>query len=218
MREAIIHAPDSAFEAIGMGEFITLCRSAGLKQVTEVSCEGSSGVVLIEVDQQLDESTLTELEYVEHWDRVSEAEASYLYLIALTSPGLSESLDDVADELVPSGSGSVSDYGFTMSLVGSHDAIREMLTEYEDSGMTLELERVGDFSGSPDPLESLTERQREILDTAYEMGYYQVPRGVSTKDVAEIVDLDPSTVAEHLQRAERNLLDSVLSKPSNRFT
>lgn len=211
MREAIIQAPDSAFEAIGLGEFISLCRTAGLKHVTEVSCEGTSGVVLIEVDQQLDEARLTGLEYVEHWDRVSEAEASYLYLIALTSPGLSASLDDVADEIVPAGSAVVGDYGITMSLVGSHDAIREMLTEYEESGMTLELERVGDFSGAPDPLDALTERQREILDTAYEMGYYQVPRGVSTKDVAAIVDLDPSTVAEHLQRAERNLLDSVLA-------
>lgn len=211
MREAIIHASDSAFEAIGIGEFISICRSAGLKQVAEVACEGSNGVVLIEVDQQLDESTLTELEYVENWDRVSEAEASCLYLIALSIPGLSDSLDDVADELVPSGSASIGDDGITMSLVGSHDAIREMLTEYEESGMTLELERVGDFSGPTDPLESLTERQREILDTAYEMGYYQVPRSVSTKDVAEIVDLDPSTVAEHLQRAERNLLDSVLA-------
>lgn len=211
MREAIVHAPDAAFEAIGIGEFLELCRSAGLEAVTEVSCEGSSGVVLVEVETHLDESRLADLECIETWERVAESGASVLYLVAISSPGLSDSLDDVADELVPSGCATVGEDGITMSLVGSHDAISEMVTEYEASGMTLELERVGDFSGPTDPLESLTERQREILDTAYEMGYYQVPRSVSTSDVASVVDLDPSTVAEHLQRAERNLLDTVLA-------
>jgi len=43
---------------------------------------------------------------------------------------------------------------------------------------------------------------------------YEVPRGASTDDVAEAVGLDPSTVAEHLQRAERNLLGQLLDAPN----
>jgi predicted DNA binding protein len=43
------------------------------------------------------------------------------------------------------------------------------------------------------------------------MGYYEVPRDVSTNEIAAQLDLDSSTVAEHLQRAERNLLSTHLS-------
>jgi len=61
------------------------------------------------------------------------------------------------------------------------------------------------------PLDPLAERQREVLRTAYEMGHYDVPRGVSSADLAAELDVDASTVAEHLQRAERNLLTRQLS-------
>ena len=53
--------------------------------------------------------------------------------------------------------------------------------------------------------EELTDRQREVVETASEAGYYEV-REASTAAVAEELGLDPSTVPEHLQRAERNLL------------
>ena len=42
------------------------------------------------------------------------------------------------------------------------------------------------------------------------MGYYEVPKAVSASDVATELKLDPSTVNEHLQRAERNLLQQIL--------
>jgi len=42
------------------------------------------------------------------------------------------------------------------------------------------------------------------------MGYYEVPKQVSSEEIAAELDLDPSTVAEHLQRAERNLLGQLL--------
>lgn len=42
------------------------------------------------------------------------------------------------------------------------------------------------------------------------MGYYDVPRNASTEEVAAELELDGSTVSEHLQRAERNVLRRVL--------
>ena len=40
------------------------------------------------------------------------------------------------------------------------------------------------------------------------MGYYDVPRDATAKEVASEVGLDDSTVSEHLRRAERNLVSS----------
>lgn len=38
------------------------------------------------------------------------------------------------------------------------------------------------------------------------MGFYEVPKEASADDIAAELNLDPSTVNEHLQRAERNFL------------
>lgn len=69
-----------------------------------------------------------------------------------------------------------------------------------------EVDRVGDY----DPRESarttaLTDRQREVLATAVAVGYYDIPKTASQGDVAAELDRAPSTVAEHLRKAEAAL-------------
>ena len=98
-----------------------------------------------------------------------------------------------------------------MSLVGSQDTIRGVINKYMSSGVSPELRKLGEYDGPDRPMEQLTDRQRHVLQVAYEEGYYEVPRNASTEDVAAEVGIDPSTVAEHLQRAERNLLTQHLS-------
>lgn len=41
------------------------------------------------------------------------------------------------------------------------------------------------------------------------MGYFVVPEEVTTDEIATALDLDPSTVREHLQRAQKNLLTAM---------
>lgn len=57
----------------------------------------------------------------------------------------------------------------------------------------------------------LTDRQLEVLETAHAMGYYQYPRGANASEVAEALDICPSTLAEHLAAAQTKLLDDVLA-------
>lgn len=47
-------------------------------------------------------------------------------------------------------------------------------------------------------LSSLTDRQAEILQRAYQGGYFNHPRKMSVNDLAEEFDLAPSTVTQHL--------------------
>lgn len=56
----------------------------------------------------------------------------------------------------------------------------------------------------------LTDRQLEVVSTAYEMGYFERPRRANATEVAETLDVSPSTVTEHLAAAERKLLADVL--------
>jgi DNA-binding transcriptional ArsR family regulator len=57
---------------------------------------------------------------------------------------------------------------------------------------------------------NLTERQREVLETALEMGYFDRPREANATEVAAALDITPSTFTEHLSAAQRKLLEDVL--------
>jgi predicted DNA binding protein len=58
----------------------------------------------------------------------------------------------------------------------------------------------------------LTERQREVLRTAYELGYFEYPREANATAVAEELDIGLSALAEHLAAAQGKLLAEVLAE------
>ncbi|WP_049925252.1 helix-turn-helix domain-containing protein [Halopiger goleimassiliensis] len=62
-----------------------------------------------------------------------------------------------------------------------------------------------------DVLPTLTDRQREVLAFAVERGYYEIPRATTTAALAEELDVSRRTVEDHLRRAERKLLTSLVS-------
>lgn len=66
-------------------------------------------------------------------------------------------------------------------------------------------------STSGSDLSKLTSKQRQALLTAYSLGYYDVPRRTSSEQLAKRLKLGTSTFAEHLRKAERNLLAGVLA-------
>jgi DNA-binding CsgD family transcriptional regulator len=57
----------------------------------------------------------------------------------------------------------------------------------------------------------LTDRQREVLDVAVDLGYYEVPRRATHRDVAERLGLSVGTVSEHLQKIEARVFGSLVS-------
>lgn len=60
--------------------------------------------------------------------------------------------------------------------------------------------------------EDLTERQREVLQTAYLSGYFEWPRERTGEEVAASLDITQSTFNNHLRTAERKLLAQLLGQ------
>jgi len=58
--------------------------------------------------------------------------------------------------------------------------------------------------------ELLTERQQEVLRTAYLSGFFDWPRETTGEEVAEMLDITQPTVNRHLRVSERKLLDLLL--------
>ncbi|TYL36349.1 DNA-binding protein [Natronococcus pandeyae] len=56
----------------------------------------------------------------------------------------------------------------------------------------------------------LTDRQYEVLQTAYRMGYFERPKGANATEIAAELDITQSTLTEHLVAAQRKIFEDVL--------
>lgn len=208
MREAIIHLDNSQLEKIGIADVITAARDAGLRDITELVCHGAGGIVLLQVASAIPADEFDEFDSVVWWEKLAADSSGLTYLCKINSTEID---DFPADEHgLTHDISAVGDEGIDLSIVGSQEEIRESVALADDAGMNVALQRLSDYRGRPSVLDGLTDRQQEIIEAAYAVGYYDVPREASVDVIAEEVDLDPSTVTDHIQRAERNLLTQVL--------
>ncbi|WP_226038992.1 bacterio-opsin activator domain-containing protein [Natrinema sp. DC36] len=92
------------------------------------------------------------------------------------------------------------------------DAFLERVPEAEFAAKreTTELRTPFSRTGFRGELRSrLTERQREVLEAAFEAGYYDWPRECSGEAVATELGISSPTFSEHIHAAERKLLTMV---------
>jgi PAS domain S-box-containing protein len=57
--------------------------------------------------------------------------------------------------------------------------------------------------------EDLTDRQREVLRTAYEHGFFESPRATTGVELADLLGVSQPTVTHHLREAQRRLFDAL---------
>jgi predicted DNA binding protein len=100
-------------------------------------------------------------------------------------------------------------------LVESREDIRDMVTLLEEFGH-VEIERISqNFSQQIVPsitewhdlFENIPERQRQLLNLALEMGYYELPRGTTLQELANEAGIAKPTASQHLRKAERHLME-----------
>jgi hypothetical protein len=206
MREAEVSIGDAEFAAMGIAALVSTFREADIRQFEELVCRGTGGIVEVGVEERVDEERLTDLDCVDHWEYLSGSGDTHRYVVAFTAPELPERLAEEMDDLLGTCDPDAGARETVLSFVGAQETIAKTIQAFETAGVSPDLEKLGTYEGPEQPLDDLTDRQRKVLTTAYDMGYYEVPREVTTDDVAANLDVDSSTVTEHLQRAERNLL------------
>ena len=100
-----------------------------------------------------------------------------------------------------------------ITFLGSAKQVRDRIKLFEDAGVRYRVVSLTDARFSPhSPLNRLTEKQRRVLITAHNLGYYEVPRRINLVQLAERLDLAYSTLDVQLRRAERRLLNHIMNE------
>ena len=100
-----------------------------------------------------------------------------------------------------------------VTLVGDNEQVKEFLERIDVLQIKYRVVLLADASFSPtSPLSQLTEKQREILIAAYKWGYYDIPRKITSEELANKLNLVDSTVVEHLRKAEQRLITQILEQ------
>lgn len=93
-------------------------------------------------------------------------------------------------------------------------AFREQCTE---AGVSLDVARVySPTKDGPGPSHGLSRPQREALVTAVDRGYYEIPRRISTQELADELGISDQATTERLRRGIDELVQNALVETERR--
>ena len=92
------------------------------------------------------------------------------------------------------------------------EILKTVVQTLKDLGIPFKLKKVSSFKVSEDSaFDRLTMQQARVLRLAYVEGYYNVPRKISTEQLASLLKMEKGNVGEHLRRAEKNIMDFLMT-------
>ncbi len=104
-------------------------------------------------------------------------------------------------------------------------AVRTVLSDINRRGIGATLVARREQAVEPDPgvgltrhhndaaiLDSLTDRQREVVQTAYHAGFFDWPREATGEDLAGSLDISPPAFHRHVRTAERKLFTELFDR------
>ena len=99
-----------------------------------------------------------------------------------------------------------------LTVVGVDSALSTLVENLEGGpGIGVEVLELGEFDRRHGTVGGqLTDRQLTLVESAADVGYYEVPRRGSLADVAEAADVARSTASTVLRRAESNVMQALI--------
>ena len=98
------------------------------------------------------------------------------------------------------------------SFLGSEQQIKQFMQTIDAIAIRYRVVLLAEADFSPvSILNQLTQKQREVIVAAYKMGYYDIPRKITSKQLARNLNLVDSTVVEHIRKAEQRLITHILT-------
>jgi hypothetical protein len=214
MRQLILEVPEKELSKIGIElppfkkikslELLYFLRQdhEEFAAISQVEFKDSNS----KVEDLLDGGFISDAQFLER-----QKNGAYIIFVR-SGPSLSSTLSSIGIKsgylFPPLG---VVDEKIKFSFLGNEEQIKEFLEGFDRIGVHYKIMLLSDLNFSPiSPLNRLTEKQRDMLITAYRMGYYDVPRKITSLDLAKKFGLADATVVEHLRKAEYRLIKQII--------
>lgn len=196
-----------------MHQFV--CESPAVDRETILERDAGGGVttMLLHVagDREHYERTVDEVPEVKEWTTTAAEAGFYVYVRTQTRDRerqYRQALDRDAVLAVPPVE-LRSDRTVRQTMVGHSDALSAAI-EALPNDVDIEVLRTGTYDRSRGV--RVSDRQREALATAWDAGYYEVPREAGIETVAAELDCASSTASDLLRRAERGVVAATLDE------
>lgn len=106
-----------------------------------------------------------------------------------------------------------------MSIISHEDQLKALIDYFSDfvnpkkSFKVLSIMPVSDDIGSI--YSNLTKKQLSVIEYATKNGYYQIPREISSEEIADKFEISVSAVHDHIRKAERKIFN-ILFEPTSK--
>jgi DNA binding protein with HTH domain len=99
-----------------------------------------------------------------------------------------------------------------VEILGKERDVKKILENASRWSKTYKILGLTSIDKKEEPLLSkLSSKQRQALLTAFALGYYDVPRKISSEELSRHLNADKSTIVEHLRKAEKKLIDGIIA-------
>lgn len=105
----------------------------------------------------------------------------------------------------------INDGRLKATFLGGAKEVRGIIERIQKTGVHYKLVSLMDAKFPPNsPLGDLTEKQRRVILSAFNLGYYDVSRRVSSEELAKRLNIREPTLVMHHRKAERRLLAALV--------
>lgn len=206
--------PDGWFQSLG-GAFARADDISRVAVHSQQLVADGQAIYLYELEGEADDvrAVLEETDIATSYEVVQSGESAFAYIHFEPSPtikrllGAPERYGLVIDDPI-----TVHDNGqVEVTLIGEEADLQEALRSTPDE-LSATITRVGDHTPNRNQLfRNLSPRQREVLRTAHDQGYYRQPREATYEDIAAELDCSPTNVGDILRRIENEIVDELLT-------
>jgi len=154
------------------------------------------------------------LRVVENVQRIRGGETGGVLRLRLTDPFLATELADHG-AVLQSAMASPAGTELVIDVPGSVEArnVTQFVTQrFDEVELTSKQtrEQASEHGFYASVLERLTDRQLEVLETAYYSGFFESPRSVTGEAVAESLDISPQAFYQHIRTVQRKLFAALI--------
>jgi hypothetical protein len=100
---------------------------------------------------------------------------------------------------------------FTISMMGERKNLADFVEMMKGAGIIRKMAFRRAAYQSADLLAVLTNKQREVMLAAFQNGYYDYPKKISSKQLCSKVSISKPTLLQHMRKAEGRILNEIMT-------